>query len=86
MEDLVGLTLGQYQIVAKIGQGSMAPVFKAYQPSLERYVAVKVLPPYFAANNPDFVKRFQIEAKSIAQLHHPNILPVYDFGVEQDYS
>jgi len=86
MEDLVGKQLGQYRIEARIGQGAMATVFKAYQPSLERYVAIKVMPPFLAAENPVFVTRFQREAKAIARLQHPNILPVYDFGVDGDYT
>ncbi|MCB0213386.1 MAG: protein kinase [Anaerolineae bacterium] len=86
MEELIGKDLGQYRIEEKIGQGAMASVFKAYQPSLERYVAVKVLPPYFAAKNPVFNKRFKREAKSVARLHHPNILPIYDYGIDRDYS
>ncbi len=85
MDELVGQDLGPYQILAKIGQGGMAPIFKAYQPSLDRCVAVKVLLPSFAAKSEAFVKRFQREAKSIARLHHPNILPVYDFGIDRDY-
>lgn len=85
MEELIGKKLGQYQIEEKIGEGGMASVFKAYQPSLDRYVALKVLPPKFA-QNPVFVKRFSREARSIARLHHPNILPVYDFGIDRDYS
>ena len=86
MNELIGKQLGQYQIEAKIGQGAMAAVFKAYQPSLDRYVAIKVIPPSFATENPVFAQRFQREAKSIARLHHPNILPVYDFGIDRDYS
>jgi serine/threonine protein kinase len=86
MEISVGETLGQYRIIAKIGQGAMASVFKAYQPSLDRYVALKVLPISFAVDNPIFVERFEREAKSVARLHHPNILPIYDFGVDKDYS
>lgn len=86
MEELIGQKLGQYQIEAKIGSGGMASIFKAYQPSLERYVAIKVLPPSLASKNPIFVQRFQREAKAVAQLHHPNIVPVYDFGIDLDYS
>lgn len=86
MEELIGKELGQYQIEAKIGQGAMATVFKAYQSSLDRYVAIKVIPPSFAAENSVFAQRFQREAKSIARLHHPNILSVYDFGIDRDYS
>ena len=86
MKELVGRQLGQYQIEAILGKGAMATVFRAYQPSLERFVAIKVLPPSFAAENPTFITRFQREAKAIARLYHPNILPVYDFGIDQDYS
>lgn len=86
MEELIGQKLGQYQIEAKIGSGGMAAIFKAYQPSLERYVAIKVLPPSLASKNPVFIQRFQREARAVAQLHHPNIVPVYDFGIDLDYS
>jgi serine/threonine-protein kinase len=86
MENLIGETLGQYRITAKIGQGATASVFKAHQSTLDRDVALKVLPPSFAAKNPIFVERFEREAKSIARLHHPNIVPIYDFGVDKDYS
>lgn len=86
MDELIGKTLGQYRIETKIGSGGMATVFKAYQLSLDRHVAIKVLPPSFASQNPIFVERFQREAKAIARLNHPNILPVYDFGIDHDYS
>ncbi|MFZ5917872.1 MAG: bifunctional serine/threonine-protein kinase/ABC transporter substrate-binding protein [Chloroflexota bacterium] len=85
MANLIGQTLGQYRIMEQIGQGGMATVYKAYQPSLDRYVAVKVLPPYFA-HEPGFAMRFTREAKAIARLNHPNILPIYDFGQEGDLS
>lgn len=83
--DLIGQTLGQYRIVEQIGQGGMASVFKAYQPGLERHVALKVLPPY-VASQPGFTERFLREAKAIGNLHHPNILPVYDSGQDKGYS
>ena len=85
MKDLIGVTLGQYEIREKIGQGGMAHVFKAYQPSLDRFVAVKVLSPSLA-DQPGFTERFQREAHSIARLMHPNILQVYDFGVQDGYN
>jgi WD40 repeat protein len=85
MEGLIGQTLGQYRIVEPIGEGGMATVYKAYQPGLDRYVAVKVLPPIFAQEQ-GFSERFLREAKAIAGLHHPNILPVYDFGQDDGYS
>ena len=85
MDSLVGQTLGKYQLIERIGVGGMASVFKAYQPGLERYVALKVLPPFYA-QQPGFQERFIREAKAIAKLNHPNILPVYDYGQSGDYS
>ncbi len=79
---LAGKTLGQFRIVERIGSGGMATVFKAYQPALDRYVAIKVLPAYHA-RDPIFVKRFEQEARSVAKLAHPNIVQIHDFG-EQD--
>jgi Tol biopolymer transport system component/tRNA A-37 threonylcarbamoyl transferase component Bud32 len=85
MNSLIGRTLGQYRIIEKIGQGGMATVYKAYQPGLDRYVALKVLPPTHAEQS-GFSERFRREAKAIANLHHPNILPVHDFGQEEGHS
>ncbi|MFN8455071.1 MAG: protein kinase [Anaerolineae bacterium] len=82
---LIGQTLGQFHIVEFIGAGGMASVYKAYQPNLDRYVAVKVLPAQHALT-PGFKERFILEARAVAQLSHPNILPIYDFGVEDDLS
>ncbi|MBN1217849.1 MAG: protein kinase [Anaerolineae bacterium] len=85
MSDLIGQTLGQYRIIEQIGEGGMATVYKAYQPGLDREVAIKVLPPIHA-KQPGFSERFQREAKAIASLNHPNILPVYDSGQENGHS
>jgi len=85
MEDLTGKQLGPYQIVAQLGIGGMATVYKAYQPKMDRYVALKVLPRHFS-KNPEFVSRFSQEALVIAQLEHPHILPVYDFGESDGYT
>ena len=82
LNTLVGKSLGQFRIVEHIGAGGMASVFKAYQPTLDRYVAIKVLPAYHA-RDPIFVKRFTQEARSVAKLAHPNIVQIHDFG-EQD--
>src|SRR5215468_5373034 len=79
---LVGKSLGQFRIAERIGSGGMAMVFKAYQPTLDRFVAVKVLPAHYA-RDPVFVKRFEREARSVAKLAHPNIVQIHDFG-EQD--
>jgi len=82
INSLVGKSLGQFRIVERIGAGGMAVVFKAYQPTLDRYVAVKVLPTYHT-RDPIFLKRFTQEARSVAKLAHPNIVQIHDFG-EQD--
>jgi len=84
MEDLTGRQFGYYQIVAPLGEGGMAAVYKAYQPSMERYVAVKVLPRHMATSE-EFVNRFRREAKLLAQLQHPHILPVFDYGEADGY-
>ena len=74
-----GQMLGNYRIINQIGQGGMATVYKAYQPSMDRHVAVKVLPSQLAESK-EFVARFQQEARTIARLEHPHILPVFDYG------
>ncbi|MBV9689731.1 MAG: protein kinase [Ktedonobacteraceae bacterium] len=79
MNALIGQSLGQFRIVEQIGAGGMAVVFKAYQPMLDRYVAIKVLPSYHA-NDPVFLTRFVQEARSVAKLAHPNIVQIHDFG------
>jgi len=74
-----GQMLGPYRIIGKIGQGGMATVYKAYQPSMDRNVAIKVLPGQLAESK-EFTARFQQEARIIARLEHPHILPVFDYG------
>jgi tetratricopeptide (TPR) repeat protein len=84
MSDLVGTALGQYQIVELIGEGGMAAVYKAWQPTLRRYVALKVLTPDLAGDA-EFVKRFHQEAVAAANLKQTNIVTIHDVGVEGDY-
>lgn len=79
--DLVNQTLGGYQIAEAIGEGVMARVYKAYQPRLERWVAIKVLAQHLAPDA-QFLARFRREARALSQLRHPNILTVYDYGEE----
>jgi predicted Ser/Thr protein kinase len=75
----VGENVGPYRIIEQLGQGGMATVFKAYHASLDRYVAIKVLHPAFS-EDPSFEARFQREARVVAKLEHPNIVPIYDYA------
>ena len=84
MSNIIGKTLGGYQIIEQIGKGGMAAIYKAFQPSLERDVAIKVLHPYYSEQDPTFIERFKREARAIAKLRHPNILMVHDFGEEEN--
>ena len=73
----IGENVGPYRIVAQLGSGNMATVFKANHPSLDLYIAIKVLHPAFK-QDPDFLSRFQCEARIVAKLQHLAIVPVYD--------
>ncbi|MEW5960483.1 MAG: protein kinase, partial [Chloroflexota bacterium] len=81
--NLVGKSLGQYHLVERLGQGGMADVYKAYQPSLARYVAIKIVHGHLADDD-EFLERFEREAIAVAGLHHPNIVQVFDFAREDD--
>lgn len=79
-----GQILGnRYELVEKIGGGGMAIVYKAKCKLLNRFVAVKILRPEYT-NDEEFVKRFLIEAQSVASLSHPNIVSIYDVGHENN--
>jgi serine/threonine protein kinase len=73
---------GQYELREQVGKGGMGTVYRAYQSTLSREVAVKILS-IFLATDKD-LKRFQYEAKVSATLEHPNIVPVYDFGTHDE--
>ena len=81
--NLAGRTIDEYTLVEIIGEGGMSAVYRAYQDELERYVAVKILSGDLA-KQPDYLRRFNHEAKLSASLEHPHIVPVYDFGVSDD--
>ena len=76
--------LGHYEIVAKIGQGGMGDVYRGYERSLDRSVAIKVLPAEFARQT-DFVRRFRAEATAAAKLVHPNVIQIYFIGETDGY-
>lgn len=80
MANLVGQTIGQYEVVEHLGQGGMADVYKAFHPGLAVYRALKVIRMELGAG-PDFKERFQREAQAVAGLRHPNIVRMNDFGV-----
>ncbi|TFH34966.1 MAG: serine/threonine protein kinase [Anaerolineales bacterium] len=79
MSFAIGENVGPYRILEKLGQGGMATVFKAYHAALDRYVAMKVLHPAFM-QDPNFIARFEREAKVVARLEHPHIVPIYDYA------
>ena len=85
MEDLSGQSFGVYRIVAPLGTGGMASVYQAYQPAVDRHVALKVLPRHLA-KDPEYLARFEQEAKLLAKLQHPHILPVHDFGESDGFT
>lgn len=75
--------IGKYRILAKIGQGAMGEVFKAEDPVLHRFVAIKTISGGMAPDS-DLRKRFLREAQSAARLSHPHIITIFDFGEDQD--
>ena len=83
MSSLIGRTLGQYEVIELLGKGGMATVYLGRQTSIDRNVAIKVLPPHPGLDE-SFKERFELEARTIGGLQHPNILPLYDYGTQDD--
>src|ERR1700689_2837225 len=77
-----GMKLGPYEIQSLLGAGGMGEVYRAHDSRLNRTVAIKVLPPSFAADR-DRLQRFAQEARAAAALNHPNILSIFDIGEER---
>mgnify|MGYP003963380109 CR=1 FL=1 len=75
---MIGKKLGQYEITEEVGQGGMATVYRAYHKSMDRHVAIKIIRSNILSDKVS-KERFQREAKLIAKLEHPHLLPVYDF-------
>jgi len=80
---MVGTQLGPYELLEEIGKGGMASVYRAYQASVDRHVAVKVIHKNIT-NDEVALERFRREARLIARLEHPHILPIYDFDGSHD--
>ncbi len=85
MHPLIGTRLGNYEIQSLIGSGGSAHVYRAFDHNLQRSVAIKMLSSNTASQH-DFGKRFAQEARLVAQLNHPNIVYVYDYGQHDTYS
>jgi tRNA A-37 threonylcarbamoyl transferase component Bud32 len=85
MDNLVGQNLGRYHVIEPLGQGGMASVYKGFDNSLERNVAIKIIrsDKKEGTEQNEFLKRFQREAKALAQLDHPYILKVLDYGEQE---
>jgi len=81
--DLVGKTLGRYEVAARVGSGGMGDVYRASDRTLGRSVALKVLSPAFLAD-PGFRRRLEDEARAASSLNHPNIVTVYEIGHAED--
>jgi hypothetical protein len=80
-----GTLLGPYEILSPLGAGGMGEVYKARDPKLDRFVAIKVLPPALLGAS-ELLARFEREARAVAALNHPNILGIYDFGTEGEHT
>ncbi len=79
--NLTGQTIKGYELRELIGHGGFGAVYRAYQPSVDREVAIKLILPEHA-NQPDFIRRFESEAQVVARLEHPHITPLYDYWRE----
>ncbi len=83
MAELIGQTVGPYQITERLGRGGMAEVYKAFHKDLEVYRAIKFIRPELGMSE-DFRTRFLKEAQGVARLQHPNIIGIHDFGASED--
>jgi WD40 repeat protein/DNA-binding SARP family transcriptional activator len=81
--DVTGRRLRGYRLLERVGEGSFGVVHRALQPQVDREVAVKVIRPGLA-NDPEFIRRFEAEARLVARLEHPRIVPLYDYWREPD--
>jgi serine/threonine protein kinase/Tfp pilus assembly protein PilF len=85
-DSLIGKTLGQYVITARIGSGGMATVYRAHQPTMSRDVAIKMIKLELANENEQLYQRFEREVKLIGSLEHLHILPVFDYGADEQHT
>ena len=76
-------TIRGYELKEEIGKGGFGAVYLAYQPLLKREVAIKIILPKYA-NQPEFIRQFEVEAELVARLEHPHIVPLFDYWREPD--
>src|SRR5215207_8165915 len=81
MATLIGQRIKGYELRTLIGEGGFGAVYRANQPTVGRDVAVKIILPEYA-NQPDFIRRFEVEAQLVARLEHPYIVPLFDYWRE----
>ena len=77
-----GRVIGHYRVLEQIGAGAMGEVFRARDERLGRDVALKIIRPS-SSSNPDHLRRFELESRAAAALNHPNIVGVYDVGLDE---
>ncbi|MGW8249775.1 MAG: protein kinase domain-containing protein, partial [Anaerolineales bacterium] len=82
-EYLSGQSVKGYDLLERIGAGAFGAVYRAYQSTVGREVAIKVILPG-VSNQPDFIRRFETEAQLVARLEHPYIVPLYDYWRDPD--
>ncbi|HEY44727.1 MAG TPA: protein kinase [Anaerolineae bacterium] len=83
MDDLSGKEIRGYKLIERIGEGGFGVVYRAEQPAVDREVAIKVILPEYA-DHPEFVRRFEVEARMVAKLEHPHIVPLYDYWRDEE--
>ncbi|UCF61831.1 MAG: protein kinase, partial [Anaerolineaceae bacterium] len=83
MDDLSGQEIRGYKLIERIGEGGFGVVYRAEQPAVDREVAIKVILPEYT-DHPEFVQRFEAEARMVAKLEHPHIVPLYDYWRDEE--
>lgn len=83
--DLSGTKLGQYDLIEELGRGGTGAIYRAHQAMLKRDVAVRVFTPALSSSDPQFKERFMRAMDSAARLEHAHIVPVYDYGIQEEY-
>lgn len=83
MQDMSGRKLGKYELRERLGRGGMAEVYKAYQTTMDRFIAIKVMLGHIAGDE-EFIERFKREAQAVGRLRHQHIVQIFDFGIQDD--